>query len=152
MVAQYWNQMSGIGKVSNLGRNIWVRTQHTGKLMACFLYCMGAVFILEAVHWQDLSEGYWSTNNRLRIRWRMEWMVSILIAYLHQRLLAAIINFWEHVYMRPEVNSNRFYMSLRLHDSLHGDFTASTFQTIARLYCTCANDKQMLRYWLFFKQ
>ena len=48
--------------------------------------------------------------------------------------------------MRPEVNSNRFEisnrfeMSFRLHGSLHGDFTAATFQTIARLYCTCAND------------
>ena len=52
----------------------------------------------------------------------------------------------EHVYMRPEVNSNRFEisnrseMSFRLHGSLHGDFTAATFQTIARPYCTCAND------------
>ena len=52
----------------------------------------------------------------------------------------------EQVYMRPEVNSNRFEisnrfeMSFRLHDNLHGDFTAATFQTIARLYCTCAND------------
>ena len=48
--------------------------------------------------------------------------------------------------MRPEVNSNRFgisnsfEMSFRLHCNLHGDFTAATFQTIARLYCTCAND------------
>ena len=39
----------------------------------------------------------------------------------------------EHVYMRPEVNSNqfeilnRFEMSFRLHDNLHGDFTAATF-------------------------
>ena len=46
----------------------------------------------------------------------------------------------EHVYMRPEVNSNRFEMSFRLHGSLHGDFTAVTFQTMKRLYCTCAND------------
>ena len=41
--------------------------------------------------------------------------------------------------MRPEVNSNRFEisnrfeMSFRSHGNLHGDFTASTFQTIARL-------------------
>ena len=55
--------------------------------------------------------------------------------------------------MRPEVNSNRFEisnrfeMSFRLHDNLHGDFTAATFQTIARL-----NAKQMLHCWLFFKQ
>ena len=48
--------------------------------------------------------------------------------------------------MRPEVNSNRFEisnrleMSFRLHDNLHGDFTAVTFQTIARSYCKCAND------------
>ena len=52
----------------------------------------------------------------------------------------------EHVYIRPEVNSNRFEisnhfeMSFRLHGNLHGDFTAATFQTMARLYCTCAND------------
>ena len=52
----------------------------------------------------------------------------------------------EHVYMRPEVNSNwfeisnRFEMSFRLHGILHGYFTAATFQTIAKLYCTCAND------------
>ena len=52
----------------------------------------------------------------------------------------------EHVYMIPEVNSNRFEisnrfeMSFRLHGSLHGGFTAATFQTIARLYYTCAND------------
>ena len=48
--------------------------------------------------------------------------------------------------MRAEVNSNRFEISsnfempFRLHDNLHGDFTAATCQTIARLYCTCAND------------
>ena len=48
--------------------------------------------------------------------------------------------------MRPEVNlnrfgiSNRFEMSFRLHENLNGDFTAGTFQTIGRLYCTCAND------------
>ena len=51
----------------------------------------------------------------------------------------------EHVYMRPEVNSNRFEtshrfeISFRLHGCLHGDFTAATFQTMASLYCTCAN-------------
>ena len=54
--------------------------------------------------------------------------------------------FQEHVYMRPEVNlnrleiSNRFEMSFRLHGNLNGYFTVATFQTIARLYCTCAND------------
>ena len=41
--------------------------------------------------------------------------------------------------MRPEVKSNRFEISncfeipFRLHDNLHGDFTAATFRTIARL-------------------
>ena len=51
----------------------------------------------------------------------------------------------EHVYMRLEVNSNRFEisnrfeMSFRLHGKLHGDFTAATFQITAKLYCTCAN-------------
>ena len=48
--------------------------------------------------------------------------------------------------MRPEVNSNRFEISnrfemlFRLHDNLHRDFTMASFQTIARLYCKCAND------------
>ena len=48
--------------------------------------------------------------------------------------------------MRPEVSSNRFEISsrfeisFRLHGNLHGDFTAETFCTIARLDCTCAND------------
>ena len=48
--------------------------------------------------------------------------------------------------MRPEVNSNRFEISnrfemlFRLHDNLHKDFTVATFQTMARLYCTCANN------------
>ena len=42
----------------------------------------------------------------------------------------------EHVYMRPEENSNRveisnrFEMSFRLHGNLHGNFTAATFQII----------------------
>ena len=48
--------------------------------------------------------------------------------------------------MRHEMNSNRFEistcfeMSFRLHGYLHGDFTAATFQAIARFCCTCAND------------
>ena len=46
----------------------------------------------------------------------------------------------DHIYMRPEMNSNRFEMSFCLHGNLHGDFTAATFQTIARLYCTYTND------------
>ena len=46
----------------------------------------------------------------------------------------------------PEVNSNRFEISNRfemsfcLHGNLHRDFIAASFQTIARPYCTCAND------------
>ena len=52
----------------------------------------------------------------------------------------------ENDYIKPKVNSNRFEisnrfgMSFRLHGNLHGDFTAATFQTMARLYCTYAND------------
>ena len=50
--------------------------------------------------------------------------------------------------MRPDVKSNRFEisnrfeMSFRLHGNLHGDFTEilAACQTIARPYCTCAND------------
>ena len=68
-------------------------------------------------------------------------MNSTLVESFQQEL-----SYSEHVYMRPEVNanrfeiSNRFEMSFCLHGSLHGDFTAATFQTVARLYCTCAND------------
>ena len=64
---------------------------------------------------------------------------STFITYLDKNNL-------EHVYMRPEVNSNRFEISnrfemlFRLHGNLHRDFTAASFQTIARPYCTCAND------------
>ena len=52
----------------------------------------------------------------------------------------------EHVYIRPKVNldwfeiSNRFEMSFRLHGNLHGDVPVATFQTLARFYCTYAND------------
>ena len=48
--------------------------------------------------------------------------------------------------MRPEVSSNwfeisnRFEMLFRLHGNLHADFTATTFQTMAKLYGKCAND------------
>ena len=65
--------------------------------------------------------------------------------------------------MKPKVNSNRFEIPNRfeklfcLHGNFtasnleisnrfqklfcfHGDFTAATSQTIARIYCTCAND------------
>ena len=63
---------------------------------------------------------------------------------LRGNLITIILNL-DHVSMRPEVNSNRFEISnrfemFRLHGNLHGDFTAATFQTIARLCCTCAND------------
>ena len=78
--------------------------------------------------------------------------------------LFCFLTYWdhyEHVYMRTEVNSNQFEisnsfeMSFCLHGNLHGDFTAATCQTIARLYCKWClliNAKQMLRYWLFSKQ
>ena len=65
------------------------------------------------------------------------------------KLFAKILNDFQlltMVYKRPEVNSsrfeirNRFEMSFRLHGNLGGDFNAATFQTIAKLYCTCAND------------
>ena len=46
---------------------------------------------------------------------------------------------FEHVYMRPKVNSNCFDMSFCLHGNLHADFTAASFQTKARPYCTRAN-------------
>ena len=48
----------------------------------------------------------------------------------------------EHVYVRPEVNSNRFEISNRIEKlfCLHSDFNVATFLTIIRFYCTCAND------------
>ena len=42
--------------------------------------------------------------------------------------------------LKPIEISNHFEMSFLLHGNLHGDFTAATFQTMTRLYCTCAND------------
>ena len=64
-----------------------------------------------------------------------------------QSCLLSILISWtccylEHVYMRPEVNSNRFEISKRFEKSfrLHDDFAAATFQTEVRFYCTCAND------------
>ena len=68
-----------------------------------------------------------------------------LVLYKWQPLLHMPCYF-EHLYMRSEVNSNWFEISRRfemlfcLHGNLHGDLTAATFQTIARLYCTCANN------------
>ena len=56
----------------------------------------------------------------------------------------------DHVYMRSEVNSNRseisnrFEMSSRVHGNLHGDFTATSFETVERLYCACENDMFLL--------
>ena len=47
----------------------------------------------------------------------------------------ALSNMYEHVYMRPEVNSNRFEISNRFERlfHLHDDFTAATFQPTVRL-------------------
>ena len=68
-------------------------------------------------------------------------MNSTLVESFQQEL-----SYSEHVYMRPEVNANRFEisncfeMSFRVHGNLHRDFTETSFQTIARPYFTCAND------------
>ena len=65
----------------------------------------------------------------------------LLLSSLHLDVTAL-----EHIYMRPEVKSNRFEISNRfemsfcLHGNLHEDFPAPTFQRIARPDCTCAND------------
>ena len=40
----------------------------------------------------------------------------------------------EHVYMRPEVNSNRFEILFRLHGNLHKDFTAQLYFAVG-IYC-----------------
>ena len=56
--------------------------------------------------------------------------IPVWFSYLGSDLSIANI---KHVYMRPDVNpnrfeiSNRFEMSFCLHDNLHGDFTALTF-------------------------
>ena len=50
--------------------------------------------VLGAVHWQGLSVGYESNDNRPRIEEIVEWMVLHSDRkYLHWRLLPAIINF-----------------------------------------------------------
>ena len=53
-----------------------------------------------------------------------------------------LVSHSEHVYMRAEVNSNRFEISNRFEKllCLHGDITAATFQAMIRFYCTRAND------------
>ena len=56
------------------------------------------------------------------------------LAYFPPKMyyLVDYIYMLEHVYMRPEVNLNRFEisdcfeMSFRLHGNLHRDFTAAT--------------------------
>ena len=65
---------------------------------------------------------------------RCFWFVLLMKVSIIKRIV------YEHVYMRPKVNSNRLEMLFRLHGNLHIDFTAASFQTIARPYCTCAND------------
>ena len=60
--------------------------------------------------------------------------------------IALLLISLKHVYMRPDVNSNWFEISnhfeilFGLHGNLHEDFTATTFQTIARPHFTAAND------------
>ena len=95
---------------------------------------------------------------------------NYVIRFVHYHLLLASNStfkthsqYLEHVYMRPELNSNRFEISNLFQQSfclhgnfiasnleisncfqklfrLHENFTAATLQTIARLYCACAND------------
>ena len=57
-----------------------------------------------------------------------------------QRVRSQILTCFRARLHETEVNSNRFEILFRLHGSLHKDFTAASFQTIARPYCTCAND------------
>ena len=106
--------------------------------------------------WKDGYCAFTGKNDGFWLLWR------IFKEYIKQNIITAVLikanahsanahtyilpNKLEHVYMRPEVNSNRFEisdcfeMSFRLHGNLHGDFTALTFQTTARTYCICAND------------
>ena len=88
---------------------------------------------------------------------------SVMTVYIHVKDMERVERYdsvYEHVYMRAEVNSNRFEISNRFEMSfrLHGNFTESNLEisnrfqklsrlhgdftvvTIARLYCTCAND------------
>ena len=52
------------------------------------------------------------------------------------------IDNYEHVYVKPEMNSNWFEISNRFEKPfrLHDDFAAATFQTVVRFYYTCVND------------
>ena len=67
--------------------------------------------------------------------------------------IALLLISLKHVYMRPDVwnetrrfdpnwfeISNHFEILFGLHGNLHRDFTATTFQTIARPHFTAAND------------
>ena len=81
----------------------------------------------------------WKSNEVI-----LEWLHFAMASLFNDTTL--LDNGLEHVYMRSEVNSNRFgnsnrfENSFRLHGNLHGDFTAATFLTMPRLYCTCANE------------
>ena len=63
---------------------------------------------------------------------------GLLIDNLSDLIKQLIILRLSYTYMRPEVKSSRFEMSnrfemlFRLHGNLHGDFTAATFETMAR--------------------
>ena len=105
--------------------------------------------------YEFISPVMWAHSNILgksdqyEIHTHIEFQTQRTCALIATSTESALIRFvlgkLEHVYMRPEVNSNRFEisnsfeMSFCLHGKLHGDFTAATFQTIAKLYCTCAN-------------
>ena len=54
-------------------------------------------------------------------------------------LLRARLNETRSELKRVEI-SHHFEISFHLYGNLDGDFTAATFQALARLYCTCAND------------
>ena len=107
-------------------------------------------FIMSSVGEEALAfdENFIATPHQVTLREKMLFL-RLLSVFLLFCFCFCFLTYWdhyEHVYMRTEVNSNQFEisnsfeMSFCLHGKLHGDFTAATCQTIARLYCTCPND------------
>ena len=93
----------------------------SGKVLLLNGYCWWNS-VLKALHCQELSVGYGSNDNRLRIGGIIEWMVCCSdYKYLPQRLLPVIINFlsqsdedsYYHLHQK-NLNIPKIYQYLKL--------------------------------------
>ena len=89
-------------------------------------YCV-CESVLEAVHWQGLSVGYGSTNNRLRIREREGWMVCH-----SDHVSSSKTTTFNHQYSEYEWWG---FFSKRIRMYRFGKFT-NIWNCVCRRYCT----------------